>query len=107
MKFTAVGDILIQRRMQKYGDFDKIKNFIEKGDARFFNLETTLNYEGECSASALSGGTYLRANPEVLDDIKGLGFNLMSFNNNHMMDFGTEGLLKTIEYAKGTCVCCG
>ena len=48
MKFTAVGDILVQKRLpETYEGFEEIKNFIEQGDARFFNLETTLNYEGE------------------------------------------------------------
>jgi hypothetical protein len=52
MRFTAVGDILFQKRMtQDYEGFEEVKNFIEQGDARFFNLETTLNYEGECFAS--------------------------------------------------------
>ncbi|MEE1043099.1 MAG: hypothetical protein UH854_03950 [Clostridia bacterium] len=48
MKFTAAGDALVQRRIyQGYEGFGEIREFIEKGDARFFNLETTLNYEGE------------------------------------------------------------
>ena len=44
MKFTAAGDVLIQQRMTfTPKDFDAIRSYIEKGDARFFNLETTLN----------------------------------------------------------------
>lgn len=61
MRFTAAGDALVQRRIYEgYEGFDKIRKYIEKGDARFFNLETTLNYEGECYASQFSGGTYVR-----------------------------------------------
>ena len=71
MKFTAVGDALIQRRIPAdYKGYDQLKPIIEQGDARFFNLETTLNYEGECFASQFSGGTYIRTNPEVLEDMK-------------------------------------
>ena len=99
MKFTAAGDALVQRRIYEgYEGFGKIREFIEKGDARFFNLETTLNYEGECFASQFSGGTYVRTDPEVFGDMLGFGFNITSFNNNHTMDFSYEGLLKTIEY---------
>ena len=99
MKFTAAGDALVQRRIYEgYEGFDKIRKYIEKGDARFFNLETTLNYEGECYASQFSGGTYVRTDPEVFGDMLGFGFNITSFNNNHAMDFSYEGLLKTIEY---------
>ena len=88
MKFTAAGDAIIQRRIQDdFVGYEELASFIIQGDARFFNLETTLNHEGECCSSQLSGGTYIRTNPEVLDDIKKFGFNMTSFNNNHAMDF--------------------
>lgn len=97
MKFTAAGDAIIQKRIHKdFEGFNELSSFIKQGDARFFNLETTLNYEGEASASQFSGGTYLRANPEVLDDIKNFGFNMTSFNNNHAMDFFYDGFESTL-----------
>ena len=99
MKFTAAGDIIIQiRRQNDFFGFEELAPFIKQGDARFFNLETTINYEGECNSSQLSGGTYIRTNPEVLEDIKNFGFNMTSFNNNHAMDFSVGGFLKTLEY---------
>lgn len=98
MKFTAVGDVIIGRRIQNdFEGYEELVPIIEKGDARFFNLETTLHKEGECYASETSGGTYLRTDPEVLDDVKRFGFNMTSFNNNHVMDFAFDGLLKTLE----------
>jgi len=101
MKFTAAGDALIQKRIPaNYPGFAQIRDYIEKGDARFFNLETTLNREGACYASQFSGGTYLRTDPEVIDDLKTYGFNMTSFNNNHAMDFSYEGLLQTFAYVR-------
>ena len=98
MKFTAVGDILCQRRIAPdYDGFAEIKEFIEQADARFFNLETTINREGECFGNQFSGGTYIRCNPEVAKDMLSFGFNLTTFNNNHAMDFGHEGLIKTLD----------
>ncbi len=99
MKFTAVGDILVQKRLpaEGYDGFDAIKAFIGQGDARFFNLETTLNYEGECFASQFSGGTYVRTNPEMYYDMLRYGFNMTTANNNHAFDFSFEGFLKTME----------
>jgi len=98
MKFTAVGDVIISRRIQEdFAGYQELAEIIRQGDVRFFNLETTLNKEGECYASQVSGGTWLRTNPEVLDDVKKMGFNMTSFNNNHAMDFSFEGLLKTLE----------
>ncbi len=103
MKFTAVGDIIIGRRIQEnYAGYQELAPIINYGDVKFFNLETTLNKEGECFASQTSGGTWLRTNPEVLDDIKKFGFNMTSFNNNHVMDYSFEGLLKTLEYVENS-----
>jgi len=98
MKFTAVGDIIIGRRIQEdYVGFSELAPIINQGDAKFFNLETTLNREGECYASQVSGGTWLRTDPEVLEDVQKFGFNITSFNNNHAMDFAFEGLLCTLD----------
>ena len=98
MKFTAAGDMIIQRRVQPdYEGFAELAPFISQGDARFFNLETTLNYEGEAYASQFSGGTYLRTDPDVLDDIVPFGFNMTSFNNNHAFDFSYPGFKRTLD----------
>lgn len=96
MKFTAVGDILIQKKINEdYKGFEQLTPFIERGDARFFNLETTINEEGECFASQFSGGTYLRTSKKVFESLKGFKFNMTSFNNNHLLDFSYEGLYNT------------
>lgn len=103
MKFTAVGDILCQRRMaEDYDGFAEVKEFIEKGDARFFNLETCVHNEGECYGNQFSGGTYIRCNPSDMRDMLKFGFNLTTFNNNHLMDFAHDGLLKTLDYVNET-----
>ncbi len=103
MKFTAVGDVLCQRRMaEDYEGFAAIKAFIERGDARFFNLETTVHEEGECYGNQFSGGTYIRCTPNVMKDMLKFGFNMTTFNNNHLMDFAHEGLLKTWENVQRT-----
>lgn len=97
MKFTAVGDVLIQKRLPgEYEGFKEITNYIKQGDFSFFNLETTIN-NGDCFASQFSGGSWLRAEPEVLCDLKKFGFNVLSFANNHTMDFSYDGLLQTLE----------
>ena len=88
MKFVAVGDMLIQRRLpETYEGFEEITKWIGEADARYFNLETTLNREGECYGNVYCGGSYLRANPEILDDCKRFGFNMTSWCNNHTLDF--------------------
>ncbi len=98
MKIAAAGDAIIQRRIPKdYSGYKEISEFISEVDAAFFNLETTLNYEGECYASQYSGGTYIRVVPEVIPELERFGFNMTTFNNNHAMDFSYEGLLSTLD----------
>ena len=99
MKFAAVGDALILRRIpETYPGFEEVKAWIEGAQAKFFNLETTLHREGECFGFSSNGGSYLRSEPEVLEDCKRYGFNMTSFCNNHAMDFAYDGMLKTLEH---------
>ncbi len=103
MKFTAAGDAIIQKRIYRdFEGFAELAPFIQEGDARFFNLETTLNREGEACGSQYSGGTYLRTDPRVLKDLEPFGFNMTSFNNNHALDFSYDGLEKTLEALEAT-----
>lgn len=98
MTFTAAGDMLVQRRINKNStEFSEIREHLNKGDARFVNLETTL-HRGEYHANYFSGGSYLRADPETLEDLKEYGFNMLSFANNHSMDFDRGGLMATKKY---------
>lgn len=95
MKITACGDALIQRRVpSNYDGIQGVISQINKGEARFVNLETTI-HKGEHFGGQFSGGSYLRADPVVLDDIKNYGFNMLTFANNHAFDFSYGGLLAT------------
>lgn len=98
MKFTAAGDMLIQRRLPEgnYEGFEVLRDFILQGDMRFFNLETTLHYY-ESYGSQYSGGSWLCMDPAVLEDARLFGFNITSFANNHTMDFSYGGLEKTLD----------
>lgn len=95
LKITAVGDMLVQRRIPHSSDgFAEVKAYIERGDARFVNLETTLHH-GQFWGNQFCGGSYLRADPGVLEDVRAYGFNMLSFTNNHTMDFDRDGLMAT------------
>ena len=68
MKFTAAGDTAIQRVLTEYDGIDTVRDFLNQGDVRFFNLETTVNKD--CYANFFSGGTWLRTDRKVLDSTK-------------------------------------
>ena len=95
MKFTVAGDMLIQRRIpEDYEGIEEVKTQVKKGDVKFFNLETTLN-NGEFFANQYNGGSHLRTSPKLLKDARNFGFNILTFANNHSMDFSHDGLMAT------------
>lgn len=95
IKLTAAGDMLVQRRIPEDSDgFGEVQAQIKRGDARFVNLETTL-HNGQFWGNQFCGGSYLRMDPKVLEDVRAYGFNMLSFANNHSMDYGIGGLLAT------------
>ena len=100
MKCTAAGDSMVFRRFPgEYEGFPELKDFIMRGDFRFFNLETTV-HDFEVPGAALSGGSWFCAEPAVLHDMHNYGFNVTTAANNHSLDYGPDGLKKTIEYMK-------
>ena len=96
LSFAAAGDSFITRRLPSVEDasFRRLAEFLQRADVRFTNLEVTVhNREGV--PSALSGGTWAAAHPEVLRDLKAYGFNLVAWANNHTLDYLYEGLHAT------------
>ena len=76
VKFTAAGDAMVLRRLPgNYPGFQELQSFINRGDFRFLNMETTI-HNHETYGSAISGGTWFCSPPEVLED-----------TNNSMNDF--------------------
>ena len=97
MKFTAVGDMLIQRIIStEYDGFKEVSDYIRKGDARFFNFESIIYREG-LWGNQFNGGSYHNSDPRTLNIAKEYGFNMMSFANNHTFDWGYGGLISTLD----------
>ena len=95
---TAAGDFLHTRNLPiGYDGFHEVRSFIERGDARFFNLETVFPDEN-CYGNQFYGGSYLWTDAKTcLNDAKAYGFNVLSFANNHTMDYSYRGLLRTLD----------
>ena len=100
MKCTAAGDSMVIRRLpDHYPGLAEMAEFIRRGDVRFVNMETTIhNYESY--GAAQSGGTWLCSPPEVLEDTKAMGFNVLTTCNNHALDYDHIGLERTLHYVK-------
>jgi len=68
----------------------------EKVDIRIINLETTIT----TSNNFLPKGINYRMNPRNIDVLKVFKVDVACLANNHILDFGEEGLLETIETLK-------
>lgn len=97
----ATGDTIITRSLPEggYPGFGEVADFIAKGNFRFTNLETTI-HNFESFPSEQSGGSWLCSPPEVLEDVKRFGFNILSTANNHALDYSYGGLRKTLDYIR-------
>jgi len=102
MRFTAVGDMLIQRVIStEYEGFREVSDYIHKGDARFFNFESII-YKDGIWGNQFNGGSHHYSDPRTLKIAEEYGFNLMTFANNHTFDWGYGGLFATLEALKNT-----
>jgi poly-gamma-glutamate synthesis protein (capsule biosynthesis protein) len=54
------------------------------------------NYEG--SPSPDNVGTYMRADPKLIEDLKWMGFSMVACAQNHGYDYGDAGVLANIQY---------
>ena len=61
------------------------------------NLECPLSCEGLQATAKLGLGQNLFGSEDALQFLKELGINLVGIANNHMFDFGSEGVVKTHE----------
>ncbi|OGF30661.1 hypothetical protein A2533_00890 [Candidatus Falkowbacteria bacterium RIFOXYD2_FULL_35_9] len=98
----AVGDIMlsrtVERKMLEKNDFSyclsQVKKVVESADLAMANLESPL-IDGD---PILPYTMSFRADPRSAEGLKLAGFDIMSLPNNHLKNFGDEGLLKTFEY---------
>lgn len=99
---TAAGDALITTRMPDFPDapFQDLCALIRAADVAFINMEMVLsNYAGVPVVEA--GGGNCSADPRVALDLMRMGFNLTAYANNHTLNYGEYGCLKTLEVLEG------
>ena len=98
ISIAATGDSLITMRQSVHSElrFLEMVELIRGADVAFTNLEMLLHdFDGYPAAE--SGGTYTRASPALIEDLKWMGFDIVSTANNHSLDYTYGGLLTTLE----------
>ena len=94
---ALTGDSNWHRRISIYDDpgYAELIQGIRAADARFTNFETLI-HPVNMSANPWAGGGYGYSPPWMVDEVKWVGFNLLSVANNHAFDYGADGLLSSI-----------
>jgi len=82
---------LVREYNKVYGD---VLSELKENDIIVTNLETPLTTERN---PLMKTGPCLHANPETIEGIKFAGFNVLTLANNHILDQGERGLLKTLD----------
>jgi poly-gamma-glutamate synthesis protein (capsule biosynthesis protein) len=95
---ALTGDAIITRALSPYEEphFLTLREMVAGATAAFTNLEVLFHdYEEDVIPAAVSGGTYMRAEPKLARELAWFGFDLVSRANNHSMDFGVGGMRRT------------
>jgi poly-gamma-glutamate capsule biosynthesis protein CapA/YwtB (metallophosphatase superfamily) len=96
---ALAGDCMLTRRLSVYDEpaFLALRQVFRECDAGFVNLETVVRRWNEGNPG-ITRGTYMTTPPELLEDLKWFGINMVGCANNHAYDYGEAGLLATIAH---------
>ncbi|MGI9261502.1 MAG: CapA family protein [Woeseiaceae bacterium] len=98
---ALTGDSIINRSLSVYDEpeyLDMIE-LLRGADVAVTNLETVL-HDFEPYPMAESGGTWMRSDPQVADELVWAGIDMVARANNHTGDYGTLGLELTTKYVE-------
>lgn len=89
------GDTLFTRPVRRSArtPFARVLPALDTSDLAIVNLETALTERGTIQAKSYT----FRSPPEFSEVLKDAGIDVVSLANNHTLDFGTVGLLDTLE----------
>lgn len=100
IELVAVGDIMLSRTVEERMDvlgssypFVPTADLISSADIAIGNLESPLSAEGD----PIGKRFVFRAHPRHIAGLAWAGFDVLSLANNHLLDFGHQGLAQTME----------
>ena len=106
MKIIVAGDFAPRARLAKQIEERKfsevfpedVRKVIKSADFSFLNFESPIVEEGYQPIPKC--GPNLRCTPEAAEAVRYAGFTGVTMANNHVLDYGAEGLRKSIECCK-------
>ncbi len=96
---ALTGDSIVTRKLSVYDEPEYLRmiELIRAADVAFTNLEM-LFHDYEPYPMAESGGTWMRADPALANELAWAGFDMVSRANNHTGDYGVLGMQLTTKY---------
>lgn len=94
---VATGDSILTRNLSAIDrpDFARVVDLVRNADVSFTNLEIVFPGDNR-HPSTTYHGTHLGMRPELLDELRWMGFDVYGMANNHATDYGTDGLVKSM-----------
>jgi len=100
ISFAAVGDLMlggpalsvIREKGSDY-PFDSTRSVLQQADFAFANLEAPFTLTGDIFKKTFT----FRVPPEYAGGVLRTGFDLLTLANNHILDYGPEGLFSTLK----------
>ncbi len=107
MKVLVAGDYACRFRIddtmteEQYSElFDGISVYVKHADISIVNYENPVLSGSKNYVPINKQGPHLKSSPKAVQAIADAGFNVVTLANNHIMDYGKEGCLNTIEVMK-------
>ena len=96
---ALTGDSIITRKLSVFREpqFLEMIELIRDADMAFTNLEM-LFHDYEPYPMHSSGGTYMRGDPQLAEELVWAGFDMVARANNHTGDYGVLGMNLTTKY---------
>lgn len=91
---AAVGDLWANKPFAtSRGKLSKPLSILHNADAAFANLEGPLSNKGYPAEKTV----FLRSDPSLVDNLVAIGLDVVNLANNHMLDYGHDALLDTLD----------
>jgi len=104
IKILVTGDFCPINRVEKLANdrdyasiFNDLLTIIRENDFTITDLECPLT---TAQSTRIKIGPHQKAHPNCIEILKYAGVNLVAMANNHIMDYGEEGVLETINLCK-------
>jgi poly-gamma-glutamate capsule biosynthesis protein CapA/YwtB (metallophosphatase superfamily) len=96
---ALAGDCMLTRRLSVFDEpaYLALVKIFRDCDAGIANLESVVRRFDE-GTPGITTGTFMTTPPELLEELKWFGINMVGCANNHAFDYGEGGVLATIRH---------